>query len=158
RLTRSDGPAKVAGRFAYSTDLCVDGMLHGATVRSPHAAARIRGIDARAALALPGVHAVLTHADVPGSTHIGNLPPDQPALAIDRVRHHGEPVAIVAADDAPTARRAAGLVDVDYEPTDPIVSVWDALAEGAPAIHPGGNLLRAVPIRRGGPIADEPAP
>src|SRR3954454_22241257 len=87
RLTRSDGPAKVAGGFIYSSDLRVEGMLFGATVRSPHAAALIRGIDVRAARALPGVHAVLTHDDVPGDRLIGSVIPDQPVLAADRGRH-----------------------------------------------------------------------
>jgi xanthine dehydrogenase D subunit len=133
----------------YSSDLRVAGMLFGATVRSPHAAARIRSIDTRAARALPGVHAVLTHADVPGDRLVGSVVPDQPVLAVDRVRHHGEPVAIVAADDALTARRAAALVVVDYEPEPPLTTVAAVLAEGAPALHPAGNVLRAVPIRRG---------
>src|SRR4051812_7771056 len=78
RLSRSDGPAKVAGEFLYSSDLAVEGMLFGATVRSPHAAARIRSIDTTAARALPGVHAVLTHADVTGAAHVGSVTRDQP--------------------------------------------------------------------------------
>jgi xanthine dehydrogenase D subunit len=153
RLTRTDGPAKVAGAFAYSSDLRVEGMLYGSTVRSPHAAARILGIDARAARALPGVRAVLTAEDVPGDKLVGVGIPDQPVLAFDRVRHHGEPVAIVAAEDPVTARRAAALVQVAYAPLDPIVTVQGALAEDAVALHPGGNLLRAVPILSGDPDA-----
>lgn len=156
RLTRSDGPAKVAGAFTYSSDLRAEGMLYGSTVRSPHAAALIRGIDARAALALPGVEAVLTAEDVPGDQLVGNVIPDQPVLALGRVRHHGEPVAIVAAGDPVTARRAAALVEVAYEVADPIVTVAGALADGAPALHPGGNLLRAVPIVTGNPTATGP--
>ncbi|WCB94590.1 putative xanthine dehydrogenase subunit D [Baekduia alba] len=158
RLTRSDGPAKVAGEFLYSSDLRVEGMLFGATVRSPHASALIRGIDVRAALDVPGVHVVLTHADVPGDKLVGNTLPDQPVLAIDRVRHHGEPVAIVAAEDAVTARRAAALVVVEYAPVEPLTTVEAALAPDAPALHPAGNVLRAVPILAGAPIADAPAP
>ncbi|HEY6759268.1 MAG TPA: xanthine dehydrogenase subunit D [Baekduia sp.] len=157
RLTRSDGPAKVAGEFLYSSDLRVEGMLFGATVRSPHAAALIRGIDAREALALPGVHAVLTHADVTGEKHVGNILPDQPVLAIDRVRHHGEPVALVAADDARTARRAARLVRVDYEPSAPVTTVEVALVPDAPAVHPAGNVVREVAILQGRPIPETPA-
>ncbi|HWH92895.1 MAG TPA: molybdopterin cofactor-binding domain-containing protein [Baekduia sp.] len=157
RLTRSDGPAKVAGAFPYSSDLHVAGMLFGATVRSPHAAALIRAVDVRAARALPGVHAVLTHADVTGQKLVGSVIADQPVLAIDRVRHHGEPVAIVAADDPATARRAAALVAVDYEPVAPITTVEAALAVGAPALHPAGNALRTVPIVRGS-VAAEAAP
>jgi xanthine dehydrogenase D subunit len=153
RLTRSDGPAKVAGAFPYSSDLHVAGMLFGVTVRSSHASALIRAIDTRAACALPGVRAVLTHEDVPGDKLIGNVIPDQPVLAIDRVRHHGEPVAIVAADDPATARRAAALVAIEYEQLEPVVSVQRALADDAPALHPGGNCLRRVPIVRGDPQA-----
>ncbi|HEX5922520.1 MAG TPA: molybdopterin cofactor-binding domain-containing protein [Baekduia sp.] len=153
RLPRSDAPAKVAGEFLYSSDLHVAGMLHGATVRSPHASALIRTIDTRAACALPGVRAVLTHEDVPGAKLVGTIIPDQPVLAIDRVRHHGEPVAIVAAEDPVTARRAAALVAIEYELLEPVVSVQRALADDAPALHPGGNCLRSVPILRGDPRA-----
>ena len=96
-VERLDGVPKARGEFAYSSDLSVPGMLHGATLRSPHAHARILSIDISAALALPGVHAVLTHADVPGQKTYGLDFADQPVLAIDRVRYHGEPVAIVAA-------------------------------------------------------------
>jgi xanthine dehydrogenase D subunit len=149
RLRRSDGPAKVTGAFTYSSDLRVDGMLEGATLRSPHAAARILSIDTAVAVAVPGVHAVLTAADVPGGTLIGVVFPDQPVLASDRVRHHGEPVAIVAADDAATARRATALIDVRYELEDPLTTVAAALAPGAPQLHPGGNDLRTVRIVRG---------
>jgi xanthine dehydrogenase D subunit len=128
-------------------------MLHGATVRSPYASALIRTIDTRAARALPGVRAVLTEKDIPGHKLVGSVVPDQPVLAIDRVRHHGEPVAIIAADDPVTARRAAALVAVDYEPLEPLVSVQRALADDAPALHRGGNCLRSVPILRGDPAA-----
>jgi xanthine dehydrogenase D subunit len=154
RLTRTDGPAKVAGEFLYSSDLKADNMLFGVTVRSPHASALIRGLDARAARALPGVEAVLTADDVPGNRLIGNVMPDQPVLAHDRVRHHGEPVAIVAADDPRTARRAAALVSVEYKATRPVTTFAQAVAGDAPAIHAEGNVLRRVPILQGAPIPD----
>jgi CO/xanthine dehydrogenase Mo-binding subunit len=153
RLTRTDGPAKVSGTFPYSSDLRVPWMLFGATVRSPHASARVRAIDTAAARAHPGVRAVLTAADLPGEPLIGSVVPDQPVLAADRVRHHGEPVAIVAADTPQAARRAAALVAVDYEPLPALTTVEAALADGAPPLHPGGNALRTVTIRRGDPAA-----
>jgi CO/xanthine dehydrogenase Mo-binding subunit len=157
RLRRSDGDAKVRGAFAYASDLHADGMLWGVTVRSPYAAARIRGIDTRAASRIEGVRAVLTHADVPGATHVGTGPDkDQPVLAIDRVRCHGEPVAIVAAEDPATARAAAAFVAVDYEPTAPLTSVVAALAPDAEPLHPTGNALRAVRILHGDPDAPLP--
>lgn len=154
RLTRTDGPAKVAGEFLYSSDLEADNMLFGVTVRSPHAAALIRGVDTSAARALPGVEAVLTADDVPGQKLIGTVRPDQPVLAFDRVRHHGEPVAIVAAADPATARRAAALVCVEYKVVTPVTSFAQAVSDDAPAVHPEGNVLRRVPIVQGAPIPD----
>ena len=92
---RPDGVPKVTGSFAFSSDLHHDRMLWGGTLRSPHAAARIRGVDIGPALALAGVYAVLTHEDVPGSPTYGLIQRDQPVLASDVVRYEGEPVAIV---------------------------------------------------------------
>lgn len=96
---RPDGTLKVTGEFAYASDLWLEGMLWGATLRSPHPRARIRSLDVGPALALPGVRAVLTHEDVPGRKVFGiDHTDDQPVLAVDQVRHQGEPVALVAAD------------------------------------------------------------
>src|SRR3954452_7433001 len=94
---RPDGALKVRGEFAFSSDLWHEDMLWGATLRSPHPHARIRGIDTGLALAVPGVYAVLTHEDVPANV-FGLEHPDQPVLAENVVRYQGEPVAIVAAD------------------------------------------------------------
>ena len=107
-VRRPDGIPKVKGEFAYSSDLWADGMLWGATLRSPHPRARIREINIAPALAVRGVHAVLTHEDVPGRKTYGLEIADQPVLALDQVRYQGEAVAIVAADHPETARRAAG--------------------------------------------------
>jgi hypothetical protein len=84
-----------------------DDMIWGVTLRSPHPYARIRSIDIGPALATPGVYAVLTHEDVPGSKFYGLEIVDQPVLAVDTVRYHGEPVALVAADHPEIARQAA---------------------------------------------------
>jgi CO/xanthine dehydrogenase Mo-binding subunit len=157
RLRRSDGRAKVTGQFAYASDLRAEGMLVGVTLRSPHASARILGIDTTAARAVPGVRAVLTHADVPGAKCVGaSHHKDQPVLAFDRVRCHGEPVAVVAAEDVGTARRAAALVAVDYEPLPVLADAAVALAPGAPRLHPHGNELRSVRIVHGDPATTGP--
>src|SRR5207247_6019642 len=103
---RSDADPKVTGEFAYSSDLHAAGMLWGHTVRSPHAHARIHGIDVSRALTMTGVHAVLTHEDVPGEKLYGLEFRDQPVLAIARVRSLGEPVALVAAELPEQARPA----------------------------------------------------
>ncbi|MFC9897518.1 xanthine dehydrogenase subunit D [Nocardia sp. NPDC127579] len=146
---RPDGTLKVTGEFAYSSDLWIDGMVWGTTVRSPHAAARIRAIDTSRALALAGVHAVLTHADVPGVKTYGMKVADQPVLAIDEVRYQGEPVALVAADDPEIARRAAELVVVDYEAIEPVTDPELALDPAARVLHQDSNLVRHVKIRHG---------
>ncbi|SCL34391.1 xanthine dehydrogenase, molybdenum binding subunit apoprotein [Micromonospora rhizosphaerae] len=145
---RPDGALKVAGQFAFSSDLWADDMLWGTTLRSPHPRARITGIDLTAALALPGVHAVLTAADVPGAACYGLEVADQPVLAADEVRYHGEPVAIVAADHPETARRAAARIVVDYTVLPPVTDAEAALA--------AGQVVRHLPIRRGDPDAVGP--
>lgn len=146
---RPDGALKVTGEFAYSSDLWIAGMVWATTVRSPYAAARIRSIDVSKALAVTGVHAVLTHEDVPGAKTYGMKIADQPVLAIDQVRYQGEPVALVAADDPETARRAAELVEVDYDLMEPVTDAERALAPDARRIHDGANLVRHVKIRHG---------
>jgi len=146
---RPDGVPKVTGEFAFSSDLWVEGMLWGATARSPHPRARFDRLDLSAALAVPGVRAVLTAADVPGDPLYGLEHADQPVLARDEVRFHGEPVAIVAADDPDTARRAASLVDADWEVLAPVTDMRTALDPATGQVHPGGNLIRHVRVRRG---------
>ncbi len=148
-VRRPDGAAKVRGDFVYSSDLHVDGMLWGATVRSPHPYARIASIETTEARAMPGVHAVLTHQDVPGRNLYGLEIQDQPVLAFDVVRYWGEAVALVAADHPEQARRAAEKVHVDYVVLKPITNAEEALSPDAPKLHPDGNVTRWVKIRHG---------
>jgi xanthine dehydrogenase D subunit len=150
---RPDGRQKVTGEFAYSSDLWLDGMLWGSTLRSPHPSARIKNVDITEALKLPGVYAVLTHQDVPGLKTYGLEHKDQPVLAIDRIRYQGEAVALVAADHPETARRAAARIKVDYEELPAVTDARQALSPDAPRLHPNGNLVRHVPIRVGDPEA-----
>src|SRR6266498_5277879 len=163
-VKRVDGVPKTTGEFAYASDLSAAGMLWGHTLRSPHAHARVRSIDISAALMLPGVHAVLTHDDVPGAKTYGLEFADQPVLAIDRVRYFGEPVALVAAEHPEQARRAAERIVVEYEPLEPVVDA--ELATEQPPIHEGSptaghgfredprpNVLRSIVVRHGDPEA-----
>ena len=150
---RPDGNLKVKGEFAYSSDLWMDGMLWGATLRSPHAHARVTHLETARALALPGVFAVLTHEDVPGINAYGLEHHDQPVLAFDRVRYQGEAVALVAADHPETARRALALVDVEYDVLDPVTDPRAAVFGKTVALHPTGNVVRHVKVRRGDPEA-----
>lgn len=146
---RPDAPLKVLGRFAYASDLHIDGMLWGATVRSPHPRARIVGIDISQALTIRGVATVLTAEDVPGHPFYGIKVADQPVLAAHEVRYVGEPVAIVAADHPETARRAVEAVRVDYELQAPLTDPESALSGAGDPIDPGGNVARHVRIRHG---------
>lgn len=144
---RPDGISKVLGDFAFSSDLHVDGMLWGRTLRSPHPHARIRTLDVTPALAIAGVSAVITADDVPGELHYGLISADQPVFARDVVRFVGEPIAAVAADHPETARRALEAIVVEYDVLTPLVDA--EAAAGWEPIHPDGNVIRSVVIRRG---------
>jgi CO/xanthine dehydrogenase Mo-binding subunit len=150
-VLRPDAPAKTKGQFAFSSDLWMERMLWGATLRSPHPSARIRSLDPAPALAIGGVHAVITNDDLWGSRTYGLEHHDQPVFADQVVRYHGEPVAAVAADHPEIARRAAAAIAVDYDVLDPLVDSEAAIT--APPIHPDGNLFRHLKIRFGDPGA-----
>jgi len=129
------------GRPVFTDDFYLDGMLYGALLTSPHAHARIRHMDASQARALPGVHTVLTHMDIPrikfasgGQSYPQPLPYDQACLD-DKVRHVGDRVAIVAAETPEIAQQALDLIDVDYEVLPVIVDPKRAMQDGAPVIH-----------------------
>jgi CO/xanthine dehydrogenase Mo-binding subunit len=132
---------KVTGRARYVTDLSQPGMLHAALLRSPHAHARIRSIDVTVARAVPGVHAVVTSADLDWcDPYFGPAFRDRPILAIDVVRYEGEPVAAAVAEDEAAAREALERIDVDYEPLTAVTTIEEALAAGAPLVHTGEPL------------------
>jgi xanthine dehydrogenase D subunit len=152
--TRPDAVPKVRGEFAFAGDLWADRMLWGQTLRSPHPSARLCGIDVSRALAIPGVAAVLTAADVTGRNRYGLEHRDQPVLAHDVVRYCGEPVAAVAADHPETARRACAAIVVHYEVLEPLVD--PERAADAPPLHPDGNVFRELVIRRGDPMTRGP--
>jgi xanthine dehydrogenase D subunit len=148
---RPDATPKVTGQFAYGSDLWMDGMIWGVTLRSPHPYAKIRSIGIGEALATGGVHAVLTSADVPGQNVCGLELADQPVLADGVVRYAGEPVALVAADHPEIARQAAKKIAVDYQVLPPVTDARQALDPAAPRLHDRGNLVRHLKIRKGDP-------
>lgn len=150
-LPSAEARAKTEGTFPYAADLWAEGLLWAAVLRSPHPHARIVSIDTTHAREMPGVHAVVTHEDVPGTALHGRGKADRPVFASEVVRHHGEPIAAVAADHPDTARMAAAAVIVEYEVLDPVTDP-EAAFEAEP-LHPDGNLIRHIPLRHGDPDA-----
>ncbi len=156
---RLGGERLVTGAGRFVEDVRVPGMLHAAVLRSPHAHARLGAIDAKRARELPGVHLVLTAADVPAAAVIPNRVPApagadrylQPAIAREVVRYVGEPVALVVADDAYVARDALELIDVAYDVLLACPSVAAAVAAGAPRLFPGteSNNVATITMRVG---------
>ena len=133
-VERIDGPDKVSGKALYSADIALPGMLWGKVLRSPHPHAKILRIDTSKALALPGVRAVITSADLP-PTLIGRRILDMPMLARDKVRFIGEKVAAVAADDPDIAEEATTLIDVEYEEIPAVFDSLETMGPGAPRVH-----------------------
>ncbi|MEU8542125.1 molybdopterin cofactor-binding domain-containing protein [Streptomyces sp. NPDC048717] len=158
---RPDGTLKVTGEFAYSSDMWHEDMVWGHTLRSTVAHAEIVSLDITEAVATPGVHAVLTYDDLPTEVkHYGLEIRDTPVLAHGKVRHHGEPVALVAADHPETARRAAARIRVEYRELPLVTDEASATAPGAPLVHehrtdhyadrvPHPNILHRQPVVRG---------
>ena len=149
-VTRYDGPDKVTGRAKYTADLKLPGMLHAKVFGSPIAHGRIKRLDVSKARALPGVVDVLTAADVPDGWYgVSPAREDEQILARDRVRHVGDEIAVVAAVDEDTARRAIKLIEVEFEELPAVFDPESAMAPGAPVIHPekpryAGNINTSV--------------
>ena len=140
---RPDGKDKVTGLGRYTADMTLTGMLHARFVYAPTTHARLVRVDTSKARALPGVLAVITHADVPDVLH-GPFVPDRRLFAKDVVRFEGEVVAAVAALTPDIAARAAELVEIDFEALPAISDPEAALADGAPLIHPSWESYEAL--------------
>jgi xanthine dehydrogenase molybdenum-binding subunit len=158
-IVRHDARDKVAAATAYAADWALPGMLHGVVLRSPYPSARIVRLDTAKAEAIPGVAVVLTAKDVPRNTLSTDVPGQTTAvgplramlhvLAEERVRHQGEPVALLAAETLEQAHAAIEAIEVEYEEMPGVFSPDEALASGAPAVHGSGNLLAQWRIARG---------
>jgi len=143
RVRRQEDPRLITGTATYVEDIKMPGMLYAVIVRSPHAAARIRGLDTAAAAQAPGVQAVFTGVDVEG---VGPVPcaaalpglrvPKHTILASHRVYYVGHPVVVVVATDRYLARDAAERIEIDYDPLPAVSDPEKALAPGAPPVHP----------------------
>ncbi len=135
RIPKIDAPEKASGRTRYIDDVSLPGQLHAAILRSQRVHARILRIDVSRARALPGVHAVITAADVPDQRPIG-VARDHLPLKTDRVRSVRDEVAAVAAESEAIARAALALIEVDYEDLPVVADAQAALAAGAALVHP----------------------
>jgi len=151
-LPRPDVVDKVTGAAKFTDDYTLPGMLYGATLRAAYPHARILGIDTRKAVALAGVHAILTHEHVPGKNRHGLVFDDWPVLCDDKVRYRGDAVAIVAAESQVIAAEALTLIEVAYEPLPVVGSAQQARQPDAPLVHEEGksrNLLEHIKVRHG---------
>ncbi|MDO9100017.1 MAG: xanthine dehydrogenase family protein molybdopterin-binding subunit [Caldisericota bacterium] len=149
QIARIDARDKASGRTRYMSDLSFPGMLYATFVRSRFPHALIRRVDTSKALALPGVVAVLTAADVPGFNGFGIVVPDMPVICGDKVRYLGDTVALVAAESGRIAEQAAKLVDVDYEELPVVDDPVAALLPNAPKVHDKGNICLHTLIAKG---------
>src|SRR5712691_4463377 len=152
-LPKIDAWAKVTGETKFADDLIMPRMAYAKLLRSPHAHALIRSIDATRARALPGVYSVITGADLP-PVKFGILPvsQDEEALCREKVRLVGDAVAAVAAVDEETAERACELIDVVYEPLQALMSIEESLAHHEVRIHgygDGPNVHKNVALQFG---------
>ncbi len=164
---RHDGADKVTGRARYGVDTTLPGMLHGRVLRSPHSHARIKSIDTSRAEALPGVHSVVTSADLPeisgrvadlaeGSLHnMGFL--SRNIMAREKALYKGHAVAAVAATSLHLAENALALIDVEYEVLPTVLDAQEAMKEGATLLHERLASL-ANPLLRPGGFLDDDSP
>ena len=160
RPIRHDGPDKVMGRARYAADIHLPGMLHGKILRSPHAHARIRNIDASRALALPGVKAVVTSVDLPDvSAEVADQEEgatvnygfySRNVMAREKSLYQGHAVAAVAATSLHLAEEALNMLDVDYEVLPPVLNAFDAMRDGASILHDRLLTMTSPAMRSGG--------
>jgi selenium-dependent xanthine dehydrogenase len=151
RLVRPDAHEKLLGSGEFVDDIEVPGMLHGAVLRAKFPRALVKKINIAAAGAFPGVEVVLTAKDVPGERLIGHVVYDWPVMIAEgeETRYVGDALAVLAATTKEAAQRAVELIQVEYEEREPLLSPASALAEGAPSLHPKGNVLSTTVLKRG---------
>src|SRR5438105_7037246 len=143
-VPRIEGPDKVTGASLYAVDVQLPGMLYARIFRSQVPHARLERLDASAARAVPGVHAVLTGADI-GDLRMGVTIKDMPVLCTDRVRFVGDPIAAVAAETPERAEEAVSRIEVDYAELPAVFDVDAAMAEDAPIVHPDRGAYHGAP-------------
>jgi CO/xanthine dehydrogenase Mo-binding subunit/aerobic-type carbon monoxide dehydrogenase small subunit (CoxS/CutS family) len=146
---KKDALSKATGAPIYAGDLIFEHLLYGKLLLSRYPSARIININRQKALSAPGVVRVLTAEDIPGRKSFGLLNPHQPVMAADVVRYAGESLALVLAESEAQAAGALSLIEVEYEPLPGLFSAEDGLKDDAPLVHPEGNIMHHVAVRKG---------
>ena len=146
--TRIDGLDKVLGKPVFAADMKIEGALHAVVYRSPRPHAWIRGIDVKRAFSLPGIVRIISSNDIPGEKLFGAIKKDQPCLAQDRVRFIGEPILVIVGETEEVARKALGLVKIEFEDIETILDPFVA-EESTTHIHAHGNLLSHRKVIKG---------
>jgi selenium-dependent xanthine dehydrogenase len=151
RASRPDAKEKVLGTGEFVDDLKVPEMLYGAVLRAKYPRAVVKKIDISSAQSCPGVEVVLTAKDVPGERFLGHIVHDWPVMIAEgeETRYVGDALVILAATTKKKARQALELIRVEYEELAPLLTTKAAMAEGAPQLHPKGNLLSQTIMKRG---------
>ena len=154
-IKRVDAAAKTLGTGLYTDDLKLEGMLYGRALRTPAPRVLLKGLEVEEARKAPGIVAVMLAEDIPGDRYLGHLPHthDWPALVAvgEETRTIGDALALVAGRSLAEVNEALKLIKVDYEELTPLTSPETAMAEGAPKIHPRGNILQVEKLYRGQP-------
>ncbi len=151
KYPRIDAYDKILGKAVYVDDMKIDNMLYGAVLRAKYPRAKVIKINIEKALKHPDVCAVVTAKDIPGKRFIGHLVKDWPALIAEgeETRYVGDGIALVASRKKATLNEILNLIEVEYEKLPPLSNPEMSLAEGAPKIHPGGNVLKVERVKRG---------
>lgn len=147
-VSRIDAPSKVTGEATYADDLRLSNMIYGKILRSTVPRARVKRIDTSNAINLPGV-TILTAKDIPGRNAAGPIIADQPILADKEINYLGEALVLVGADSQESAEKALDMIKIEYEPLQAVLDPVEAMEEGTPEIHEGGNIASRVRIRKG---------
>ena len=147
-VVRVDAPGKVTGKATYANDLHFSNMIFGKILRSNTPRARLKRIDTSKVINLPGI-IILTAKDIPGRNAAGPIIADQPILADKEINYVGEAVVLVGADSEESAEEALDMIKIEYEPLEAVLDPIEAMEEGAPEIHEGGNVASHVKIRKG---------
>lgn len=151
RVPRLDVREKVLGYGEYTDDMYLPNMAHASALRSKYPRARVIRIDTSKALEHEGIIAVYTAKDIPGTNKVGHLKKDWDTMIAegDCTRYLGDAIALVVGETIEAVEQAKSLIQVEYEPLEPIKNAYEAMADGAPSLHEGGNLLAHKHVSRG---------